>query len=189
MIDEFQDTDDTQWAIFHKVWVDEQARGLTIVGDPKQAIYGFRGADVHTYLEARDQLLALGAHRVSLDENRRSVAPLVSAVNTLITGTLNELLQQDIKYDVPVRAAGDLACSDARPPITVFQLEDKEELADAIGTEIERLRAQPLAWERGGVRQPFSLGQVMVLTRKNGESSAIAASLRARGLACAVVES
>jgi exodeoxyribonuclease V beta subunit len=189
MIDEFQDTDDTQWQIFRKVWLDEEARGLTIVGDPKQAIYGFRGADVHTYLEARDQLLALGAHRVSLAENRRSVAPLVDAVNALITIPLNELLQQDIRYDHPVRAAGDLLCSDTRPPITVFQLEDKQELADAIGTEIERLRRQPPVWERGGVRQPFSLGQVMVLTRKNSESSAIAASLRARGLACAVVES
>jgi exodeoxyribonuclease V beta subunit len=189
MIDEFQDTDDTQWQIFRSVWLDEETRGLTIVGDPKQAIYGFRGADVHTYLEARDQLLALGAHRVSLAENRRSVAPLVDAVNALITIPLNELLQQDIRYDDPVRAAGDLACTDARPPIAVFQLDDKDALADAIGTEIERLRGQPPAWERGGVRQPFSLGQVMVLTRKNAESSAIAASLRARGLACAVVES
>jgi exodeoxyribonuclease V beta subunit len=192
MIDEFQDTDLVQWEIFKTVWLDEQARGLTIVGDPKQAIYGFRGADVATYIDARDQLLALGAHRASLAENRRSVAPLVDAVNALLDQKLNELLDKDIRYDDPVRAAGDIACDDVRPPITVLELDaelDKEDLAVAIGVEIERLRARPPVWRLRGEPQPFSLGQVMVLTRANKESSAIAASLRARGLACSVVES
>jgi exodeoxyribonuclease V beta subunit len=192
MIDEFQDTDQVQWEIFRTVWLHDDARGLTIVGDPKQAIYGFRGADVATYLAARDQLLGLGAHRVSLAENRRSVAPLVDAVNALIGEPLNELLNQDIRYDAPVRAAGDIACADARPPITVFELAPeaaKEELALAIGAEIEALRAHPPAWQHRGSTPAFSLGQVMVLTRSNKESSAVAASLRARGLACAVVES
>lgn len=192
MIDEFQDTDETQWEIFKTVWLHDEARGLTIVGDPKQAIYGFRGADVATYLDARDQLLGLGAHRVSLAENRRSVAPLVDAVNTLINQPLKELLDQEIRYENPVVAAGDIACHDARPPITVFELApeaDKEELALAIGAEIEKLRAHPPAWQHRGTTPAFSLGQVMVLTRSNKESSAVAASLRARGLACAVVES
>jgi exodeoxyribonuclease V beta subunit len=192
MIDEFQDTDQTQWEIFRTVWLHDEARGLTIVGDPKQAIYGFRGADVATYLDARDQLMKLGAHRVSLAENRRSVAPLVDAVNALIKQPLNELLDQDIRYEDPVRAAGDIACDDARPPITVFELDpeaDKDALALAIGAEIERLRARPPVWRHRGTTPAFSLGQVMVLTRSNKESSAVAASLRARGLACAVVES
>lgn len=192
MIDEFQDTDPTQWEIFRTVWLHEEARGLTIVGDPKQAIYGFRGADVQTYLEARDQLVGLGAHRVSLAENRRSVAPLVDAVNALIDQPLHPLLDQDIRYDAPVRAAGDIACDDARPPITVLELApgtDREELALAIGAEIEALRARPPAWRHRGTTPGFSLGQVMVLTRSNKESSAVAAVLRARGLACAVVES
>jgi len=191
MIDEFQDTDPTQWEIFERVWLHEEARGLTIVGDPKQAIYGFRGADVATYLEARDRLLSLGAHRVSLAENRRSTAALVGALNALIGTPLNELLDKDIRYDEPVRAAADLACSDPRPPITVFQLDagaEKDDLALAIGAEIERLRRSPPAWQSRGVAKSFSLGQVMVLTRANKESSAIAAALRARGLPCAVVE-
>ncbi|MBV8757566.1 MAG: UvrD-helicase domain-containing protein [Deltaproteobacteria bacterium] len=192
MIDEFQDTDEIQWEIFKTVWLHEEARGLTIVGDPKQAIYGFRGADVATYMDARDQLLGLGAHRVSLEENRRSVAPLVEAVNTLINQPLNELLDQDIRYEHPVRAAGDIACEGSRPPITVFQLVEtaaEDDLAAAIGEEIERLRARPPAWRHRGTSPAFSLGQVMVLTRSNKESSEVAASLRARGLACAVVES
>ena len=57
LIDEFQDTDAVQYEIFSRVWNDEAARaaggGLVLIGDPKQAIYSFRGADVHTYLAAR----------------------------------------------------------------------------------------------------------------------------------------
>ena len=192
MIDEFQDTDPTQWRIFSRVWMHEEARGLTIVGDPKQAIYSFRGADVHTYIEAREQLVGLGAHRVALDENRRSTAALVAAVNTLIKVPLNELLDKDIRYDEPVRAAADITTTVAQPPICVLQLEagtGKEELALAIGAEIERLRRAAPAWKSRGVERAFSLGDIMVLTRMNRESSAIAAALRARGLPCAVVES
>ena len=61
MIDEFQDTDPVQWNIFRSVWMHPDARGLTIVGDPKQAIYGFRGADVETYVAARDEMLRADA--------------------------------------------------------------------------------------------------------------------------------
>ena len=52
LIDEFQDTDELQWSFFERVFVESDGRNLVyLIGDPKQAIYGFRGADVHTYLE------------------------------------------------------------------------------------------------------------------------------------------
>src|SRR5690606_10976092 len=55
LVDEFQDTDARQWAIFDRVFGagSGDAPALFLVGDPKQAIYGFRGGDVHTYLAAR----------------------------------------------------------------------------------------------------------------------------------------
>ncbi len=59
LVDEFQDTDPRQWKIFDRVFgsgsgdADGSAPALFLVGDPKQAIYGFRGGDVHTYLAAR----------------------------------------------------------------------------------------------------------------------------------------
>ena len=57
LIDEFQDTDPTQWDIFrHLFFHDQQRDGMVVIGDPKQAIYGFRGADVQTYLRACAQL-------------------------------------------------------------------------------------------------------------------------------------
>ena len=196
MIDEFQDTDPVQWDIFSKVWTHDEARGLTIVGDPKQAIYGFRGADVATYEKARDELVRAGATQVHLDINRRSTEPLVEAVNTILLGQpLMPLLDKSIRYDHPVKPSGDVTCEGTRPPITVFHLQsgkredNREALARAIGVEIERLREAPPVWQSRGKQPPFSLGHVMVLTRNNKESVAIAAALRARGLACALVES
>ena len=56
LVDEFQDTDEVQWQIFRQLFFDDGgAQRLTLVGDPKQAIYGFRGADVHAYLRARQR--------------------------------------------------------------------------------------------------------------------------------------
>lgn len=198
MIDEFQDTDPVQWDIFRTVWMDGDAKGLTIVGDPKQAIYGFRGADVATYMDARDELLRNGATRVDLDINRRSTAPLVEAVNGILLGVpLAPLLDKSIQYDHPVKASGDVTCEGTRAPITVFCMDgaqrdpNREALARAIGAEIERLRDTPCVWQsRGQSPSPgFSLGHCMVLTRTGKESIQIATVLRARGLACALVES
>ncbi|HEY4244615.1 MAG TPA: UvrD-helicase domain-containing protein [Kofleriaceae bacterium] len=199
MIDEFQDTDSVQWAIFRTVWLHEAARGLTIVGDPKQAIYSFRGADVEAYLAARDELLAAGATRVSLAVNRRSTPELVAAVNQILVGPdLGTPLFDDgaIGYDEPVSAGGDVRAAGG-PPVVVLQLQGKAKLtaADrrapvtaAIGDEIAKLRAAPPVWTSRGAPRPFALGDVMVLTRTNDESAEVAAALRSRGLACALVE-
>nr|HEX4313721.1 UvrD-helicase domain-containing protein [Kofleriaceae bacterium] len=201
MIDEFQDTDPRQWDIFRTVWMDAEARGLAIVGDPKQAIYGFRGADVRTYVAARAELQRAGASEVALTVNRRSTPQLVEAVNAILAGPpLSPMMQGDIAYDPPVIACGDIVAADPRA-VTVFALRptgsgdtsseaQRLALADAIGRAIEDLRRAPPAWHgRSGARAPFSLAQVMVLTERNAESADISASLRRRGLPCALVES
>ena len=82
LIDEFQDTDRLQWRIFSRL----AAHGdLIVVGDPKQAIYGFRGADLNTYLQARREL---GQLRI-LDSNFRSSQPLIGSFNTMFEACLN----------------------------------------------------------------------------------------------------
>ncbi|RUL78242.1 exodeoxyribonuclease V subunit beta [Dyella choica] len=80
LIDEFQDTDPLQWRIFQRIYADRPGTGLLLIGDPKQAIYGFRGADIHTYLAARDQAQS---PTWTLTTNYRSVSPLVAAVNRI----------------------------------------------------------------------------------------------------------
>ena len=85
MVDEFQDTDPWQYQslnrIYHPSHV-QDTHALVMIGDPKQAIYSFRGADLRTYLEARTQALELNPQALhSLDSNFRSTPALVQAVN------------------------------------------------------------------------------------------------------------
>ncbi len=84
LIDEFQDTDPVQWEILRQLFVDDEADGtIVLVGDPKQAIYGFRGANVHTYLEA---VASLGTDGAVLSTNWRSDAALLRGTAALLTG-------------------------------------------------------------------------------------------------------
>lgn len=80
LIDEFQDTDPTQWAIVKEAFVGHAT--VVLIGDPKQAIYGFRRADVQCYLEATTDA---DEHR-TLSTNWRSDAPLLAAIDTVMGG-------------------------------------------------------------------------------------------------------
>ncbi len=70
LIDEFQDTDPLQFAIFRTIYGMPPRQPLFLVGDPKQAIYSFRNADLHTYLQAREQASA----EYALKDNQRATA-------------------------------------------------------------------------------------------------------------------
>ena len=106
LIDEFQDTDARQWAIFDALHRDRDgaARGLLLlIGDPKQAVYGFRGGDIATYLRAA----ATTTQRLTLAVNQRATHDLVAATNALYAASTNPFAMDDgtIRY-VPVQAAG-----------------------------------------------------------------------------------
>ncbi|MEE6076075.1 exodeoxyribonuclease V subunit beta [Avibacterium paragallinarum] len=79
MIDEFQDTDAQQYQIFSKIYIENQTpqSGFIMIGDPKQSIYKFRGADIFTYFKASRQ----ANQRFTLKENWRSTAALIQCVN------------------------------------------------------------------------------------------------------------
>ncbi|MDK9793293.1 exodeoxyribonuclease V subunit beta [Vibrio sp. D431a] len=106
MIDEFQDTDQLQYNIFKKVYQDKMypediddvetiKTGLFMIGDPKQAIYSFRGADVFTYMTAKrtiDELL-------TLSKNWRSSHEIVEATNAIFkTNESPFMYNEDIPY-------------------------------------------------------------------------------------------
>ncbi|MDL2269255.1 UvrD-helicase domain-containing protein [Desulfosarcina sp. OttesenSCG-928-A07] len=92
-VDEFQDTDEVQWRIFKTLFLDggntRFNNRLFLIGDPKQAIYGFRGADVFTYLSARQEMIQLAdqgkAQLYSLSTNWRSLPELVTVFNLLFS--------------------------------------------------------------------------------------------------------
>ena len=96
LIDEFQDTDPVQWDVLRLAFADVAT--LILIGDPKQAIYAFRGGDVYTYLAAARTADA----RATLGRNWRSDGPLVDALQVLFDGA--ELGDEDIVVR-PVRAA------------------------------------------------------------------------------------
>src|ERR671914_1177385 len=79
LVDEFQDTDPIQWRIFRRAFGD---RTLVLIGDPKQAIYAFRGADVYAYIEAKKA----AASSETLAVNRRSDQALLDAYDVLFGG-------------------------------------------------------------------------------------------------------
>lgn len=97
LIDEFQDTDPIQYAIFKKVFGTGH-HVLFLIGDPKQAIYSFRGADIFTYIEAAQD----AEDRYTLDRNWRSSPDLVRAVNTIFTHAVTPFVYSDISYDSTV---------------------------------------------------------------------------------------
>lgn len=98
LIDEFQDTDPLQYGIFARTFA-ESGQPLFFVGDPKQAIYSFRGADLRAYLDARQQ----AGEPLLLDTNRRSTAPLIAAVNAIFSRSERPFLDADLTFD-PVQA-------------------------------------------------------------------------------------
>ena len=92
LVDEFQDTDNKQWDIFRLLFssgvgeigdASPKQGCLIVVGDPKQAIYGFRGADIATYLRARKEIEDAGGQKFRLDKMFRSTREMVDAFNTI----------------------------------------------------------------------------------------------------------
>ena len=93
LIDEFQDTDPLQFAIFSKLYAGSTAP-LFLVGDPKQAIYSFRHADLHTYLQARQQTQA----QYTLAQNQRSTPALLEALNALFGANPQAFMLAGLDY-------------------------------------------------------------------------------------------
>ncbi|WP_440904605.1 exodeoxyribonuclease V subunit beta [Catenovulum sp. SX2] len=93
LIDEFQDTDINQYQILQKLYGDApQTQALFMIGDPKQAIYGFRGGDIFTYLAAREQADYIWV----MDTNWRSSLAVIQAYNRLFHGAPLEQDARDV---------------------------------------------------------------------------------------------
>ncbi|HEX4975141.1 MAG TPA: exodeoxyribonuclease V subunit beta, partial [Pseudomonadales bacterium] len=100
MIDEFQDTDFTQYRIFSTIYLQSEDCAWFVIGDPKQAIYGFRGADVFTYMAAKK---AISSHYF-LDTNWRSSQNMVDAINTLFEQCASPFFYEDSIPFISVKA-------------------------------------------------------------------------------------
>lgn len=109
LIDEFQDTDPIQYGIFANIYLNNNSvshndNALIMIGDPKQAIYGFRGADIFTYIDAKRQV-PLESH-YTLDTNYRSSQQIVDGVNSIFANKDDSFIfNKDIPFS-KVKAFG-----------------------------------------------------------------------------------
>jgi exodeoxyribonuclease V beta subunit len=193
LIDEFQDTDPVQYRIFRRVYHRPPAAGLFLIGDPKQAIYAFRGADVFAYMEAKRDA---GAALHTLQTNWRSDPGLLGAVNFLF-GRIDEPFVFDaIPYlNVDPRpgardqlgGAGDLAplrilfgggetFATAKRPVPKNRIWPR--LPRFVAADISRL----LASRTKLAGKPVEASDVAVLCRTNRQAADVQRELRALGV-------
>ncbi len=89
-IDEFQDTDNTQYAIFKSLYFHNKNTALYMIGDPKQAIYSFRGGDIITYIQAKQDLIKNAGQMYTLNTNWRSTPQMIETVNSVFAKRGND---------------------------------------------------------------------------------------------------
>ncbi|HET7662228.1 MAG TPA: UvrD-helicase domain-containing protein [Rhodanobacteraceae bacterium] len=188
LVDEFQDTDPRQFAILDKLYRGHGS--LYMIGDPKQAIYGFRGGDVHAYLRAAKTVD--GHHH--LDRNFRSSAGMLRAVEALFGVNENPFIEDGIAFEHVAwggRVADDALQMDGQTltPLTLWQpprnddgkrfsADDwREAAANACAATIVRLLRR--ATLDG---QPLQPVRVAVLTNKNAEAALVQDTLHAHGV-------
>jgi exodeoxyribonuclease V beta subunit len=200
LIDEFQDTDDLQWQIFKRIFVEPSNSRLIVIGDPKQAIYEFRGADVYTYRNAVDEMRRLNAVEIPLEDNYRSTAAMVDAINLILDHNAKPPLFAGsfITYDKPVRCARiTMTATDtsgAIAPLTLFEYAPESQgSAPDFEDKMARAIAREIAALVGDVRRRITIaktaepyvaspGSIMVLTRTNDEGAMVAKCLREAGV-------
>ena len=193
IVDEFQDTDKIQWDIFRRCFIESSASSgrLVLVGDPKQSIYRFRGADLRTYFHAKKTLNELAdkglAEMCQIDQNYRSTADFIEATNTMFTsslypwqGAIDYKTETDVEFQ-PVKSASKVADHKIaiinRTSVNLFVLPqsnaDSARLAHSrqICSEIVRLH-------EAGV----SFSDVCILTRSAKEANLILIQLQKYGI-------
>jgi exodeoxyribonuclease V beta subunit len=195
LVDEFQDTDPVQWDVLRLAF--HGHRDLVVIGDPKQAIYAFRGADVRAYLTAKSSATT---HQ-TLDTNWRSDARLVDGLATLFRGAA--LGHADIVVR-PVQAAfAEPAVGpgvDPTPvrlrvlqrdglPLTRAKLAKVDAAREAVAADVaaqvvETLGAGHTYTPRGGVAIPLTARHIAVLVRTGVQARLVREKLLNAGVPC-----
>jgi len=99
VVDEFQDTDHLQWNIFRKIFMESPEHNLILIGDPKQSIYSFRGADIFTYIQARRVFAENYSETpVSLTKNFRSTELLLCGLNHIFGSSYWLSEEKELEY-------------------------------------------------------------------------------------------
>ncbi|MCM1129594.1 MAG: exodeoxyribonuclease V subunit beta [Alistipes senegalensis] len=196
LVDEFQDTDPIQLFIFRAIYAGSE-QPLFLVGDPKQAIYRFRNADLHTYLAAKKEV----DNTYALTANQRSAPEIIAACNTLFMHNPKAFMLEGISYlpALPGKRKRE-ALQDTSIPgkaakngIVVWQLphtdetrltraEARQASAAATAAEIVRLLAAGNNKKITIGDMPLKASDIAVLVRTHNEADIIQQALAALGL-------
>ncbi|QSA99484.1 exodeoxyribonuclease V subunit beta [Methylomonas sp. EFPC1] len=206
LIDEFQDTDPLQYRIFSTLYATPAGADYAclMIGDPKQAIYSFRGADIYTYLKAHSD--TQGRH-YTLGTNYRSTQALVDAVNQFFfqadqqeRGAFRFKTAQDNPLPfLPVKAQGRnetwIIDNQAAPALTLWHWDSedavgmpayRETLAEVTASQIVKLLNSADAGQAGfsstSGMQALQPGDIAILVRSGTEAVAIRNALARRRL-------
>ncbi len=191
LVDEFQDTDPWQYGTLDRIYAPSacsNANALVMIGDPKQAIYSFRGADLNTYLKAREDARAHNPEPLhTLTGNHRSTQALVAALDHVFTQADKPFAsaQGEIEF-VKVTAQGKekplTVHGQQQPALTVWQMHPEGD-ADVVG--IDRYlqhTAAVFADQMTGLLNANAAtpGDMAVLVRSQKQADAIRHALRVR---------
>src|SRR5829696_4210623 len=191
LVDEFQDTDPIQWDILRRAFHGHST--LVLVGDPKQAIYAFRGADVFTYLDAVEQADSVR----TLATNWRSDAALVAAIEALAGGAAlgdPRIVVRSVRANQPdhrLRTQSGEPCAafrlrviehavDADTVLPVARLRPK--ITEDLVADITTLLASDTTLTSNGRSRPIDPADVAVLVRTNERGESIRDGLIAAGV-------
>ncbi len=198
LVDEFQDTDPIQYQILQRIYQGRTSGSLTMIGDPKQAIYAFRGGDVFAYLQAAND----AAGRYSLDTNYRSTAAVLRGVQALFEGAGSAtdkgafLIPQIAFHEVHSgRDDGDKVIyldDKPMPAVSVWNVAPEQQimtpkakglLLDATVAQICRLLDGSAGCRgAGGQSRPLVPGDIAVLVNTNTQAAEVQRALAARGV-------
>lgn len=196
MIDEFQDTDPLQYSIFSRIYLPDPQCGLLMIGDPKQAIYAFRGADIFTYIRARQQVSA----HYTLGTNWRSSEDMVAGVNRLFQRADSPFIYDDDIPFYPVHPNPNAAQKawyldgEKQPAITYWQPDTDGQLiskgdylsqmADATAGHIQSILTQAQQQKAHFANgKTIQAGNIAVLVRTGSEGRRIKDALSQQGIA------
>jgi len=202
LVDEFQDTDDIQWRIFRRIFLEStNGNTLFVVGDPKQAIYSFRGADVFTYLEAKQEIITVGGALVELSENYRSTKSLLQATDTILDAQAKPpLFSGENGYNLSATCGRkDLQAHDlngnALLPVTLLKYRPNKgpgaasRLRASVGRHIASLLRAILFDPEAAITvtnsdetRPVKAQDIFILTRTGAEAVEIGGYLREQGV-------
>lgn len=204
LIDEFQDTDPVQYQLFDAIYQLNQNRsdcGILLIGDPKQAIYAFRGADIYSYLAAKQ---ATAGRHFQLPKNFRSTHAMVSAVNHLFSYAEQRALgafvlgRPDLLSFYPVEAQGRKESFVVEQnPVTALEFCIKEspdgkafskgaclaEMAQACAEQIAVFLTGSAGFVQDNKFTKLKTSDIAVLVNNQQEANAIKKALAERNLA------